>query len=257
LVIDKLKIPTLLQNTKTLLLDTLFPMHCVSCDQEGSFLCEKCFGKIELLDFQVCPKCEKLITAQGGLCDRCQKDRPALANLAVATKYKDNNLSKLVHLYKYNFVESLQLPLGRLLVKIILKTGLPLPDLIAPIPLHPRRLRWRGFNQSELLAKYVAENLAPGFPIPVVSNLVIRKKYTPPQMQIGKYAERRKNMQNAFVINNKFLEKNPDFLKNKKILLIDDIATTGATLFECAKVLKQNGAKKVFGAVLARQEFEK
>jgi predicted amidophosphoribosyltransferase len=64
-------------------------------------------------------------------------------------------------------------------------------------------------------------------------------------------------MQNAFVINNKFLEKNPDFLKNKKILLIDDIATTGATLFECAKVLKANGARKIFGAVLARQEFEK
>ena len=246
-----------LQNTKTLILDTLFPMHCVSCDQEGSFLCEKCFTQIELLDFQVCPKCEKLIVAKGGSCDRCKQGSPALANLAVATKYKDNNLSKLVHLYKYNFVESLHLPLGRLLVKIILKTGLPLPDLIIPIPLHPRRLRWRGFNQSELLANYVAENLAPGFPIPVVPNLVIRQKYTPPQMQIGKYAERRKNMQDAFAFNNKLYGNQPDFLKNKRILLIDDIATTGATLFECAKVLKQNGAKKVFGAVLARQEFEK
>ena len=76
-------------------------------------------------------------------------------------------------------------------------------------------------------------------------------------MQIGKYAERRKNMQDAFAFNNKLYGNQPDFLKNKRILLIDDIATTGATLFECAKVLKQNGAKKVFGAVLARQEFEK
>jgi competence protein ComFC len=246
-----------LLKTKVAILDTLFPMHCVSCNQEGSFLCESCFSKIELLLVQVCSRCEKLITEKGSLCDHCKKDSPALANLVVASRYKDGNISKLVHLYKYNFVEDLHVPLGRLLVKIILKNNLPLPDLIIPIPLHPRRLRWRGFNQSELLVKYVSENLTPGFAIPVVSDIVIRKKYTPPQMQIGKYSERRKNMQDAFALNKKFMLNQPDFLKNKRILLVDDIATTGATLFECAKVLQQNGARKVFGAVIARQEFEK
>jgi predicted amidophosphoribosyltransferase len=229
-------------------------------------------AKIELLPYQVCPKCEKLLTEKGALCDHCKKAQPALSNLVVATKYKDNNLSKLVHLYKYNFVEDLHVPLGRLLVKTILKNNMPLPDLIVPVPLHPRRLRWRGFNQAELLANYVSENLTPGFTIPVVTDLIRRQKYTPPQMQIGKYADRRKNILAAFQINSYSASFSPflrrdvplgqrgkapqEFLQDKKILLIDDIATTGATLFECAKIIKQNGAKKVMGTVIARQEFE-
>lgn len=241
------------QKIKVLLLDTLFPISCVSCNKDDFWLCEPCLQKIQLLEFQVCPKCEKLMTESGKLCQSCKNDRPPLDALVVATKYKDNNVSKLIHLFKYNFVEDLHIPLGQLLIKIILKNNIPLPDLIIPIPLHKRRLRWRGFNQSELLANYVSENLTPGFKIPVISNLIIRHKYTSPQMKIGKYSERRKNIQDAFAIH---LEtKSPSGLKNKKILLIDDIATTGATLFECAKVLKQNGAKKVFAAVIARQEF--
>ena len=284
---------TALLKTKVFLLDTLFPKHCVSCQAEGVFLCEKCLSMIQLLEFQVCPKCEKLMTENGKLCQSCKNDRPPLDALVVAAKYKNNNVSKIIHLFKYNFVEDLHIPLGQLLIKSILKNNLPLPDLIIPIPLHKRRLRWRGFNQSELLADYVSENLTPGFKIPVISDLIIRHKYTPPQMKIGKYAERRKNIADAFEINKKFntqrhfvsfwtrsvqKECHPELdsgsnakpaeipdqvrndnmtllLQNKKILLIDDIATTGATLFECAKVLKQNGAKKVFAAVIARQEL--
>jgi len=238
------------EKTKGFILDTLFPINCINCGCDDIWLCESCLAKIELLPFQVCPRCEKLITEKGRLCDHCKKDRSALDNLLAASKYKENNIAKLVHLYKYNFVEDLHIPLAKLLVKIILKNNLPLPDLIVPIPLHQRRLRWRGFNQSELLANYVSQNLTPGFSIPVVPNLIKRQKYTPPQMQIGKYSERRKNMQDAFIFNS------TQDIQNKKILLIDDIATTGATLFECAKVLKANGAKKVFGAVIARQEFD-
>lgn len=189
------------------------------------------------------------MTDNGKLCQSCKKDRPSLDALVVAVKYRDNNIAKLVHLLKYNFVEDLHIPLGKLLIKSILKNNLPLPDLIIPIPLHKRRLRWRGFNQSELLANFISENLTPGFKVPVISNLIIRHKYTPPQMKIGKYSERRKNIQDAFVFNSK------QEVKGKIILLVDDIATTGATLFECAKILKQNGAKKVFATVIARQEF--
>jgi len=238
-----------IKSTKTFILDTLFPISCISCGHDDVWLCESCLSKIELLPFQVCPRCEKLITEKGRLCDNCKKDRLVLDGLLVAAKYKENNMAKMVHLYKYNFVEDLHVPLAKLLVKIILKNNLPLPDLIIPIPLHRRRLRWRGFNQSELLANYVSQNITPGFSIPVFPDLVKRQKYTPPQMQIGKYSERRKNMQSAFILNS-----NQD-IQDKKILLIDDIATTGATLFECAKVLKANGAKKVFGVVIARQEF--
>lgn len=247
---------------KKFALDTLFPISCLSCGQDGAWLCEECFEKISLLPFQVCPRCEKLITEKGQLCSFCKKTDPTLSALVAAAKYKDrsegkSNLSNFIHIFKYNFVEDLSVPLGRLLVKIILKNNLPLPDLIVPVPLHKRRLRWRGFNQSELLANYVGQNLTPGFPIPVFPDLIRRKKYTAPQMKIGKYAERRKNIQEMFEINKKFYNREypGDFLRNKKILLIDDICTTGATIFECAKVLKQNGAKKVFAAVIARQEF--
>lgn len=240
----------IVKSTKTFILDTLFPISCISCGYPDVWLCETCFSKIELLPFQVCPQCEKLITEKGQLCDHCKKDRSTLDSLLAATKYNENNLAKMVHLYKYNFVEDLHVPFARLLVKIILKNNLPLPDLIIPVPLHKRRLRWRGFNQSALLADFVSQNLTPGFSIPVAPDLIKRQKYTPPQMQIGKYSERRKNVQGAFIFDSK------QDIQNKKILLIDDIATTGATLFECAKVLKANGAKKVFATVIARQEFD-
>ena len=190
----------------------------------------------------------------------------------MATKYKESGLDKLVHLYKYRFIEDLHVPLGKILVKIVSESELPIPDIIIPVPLHKRRLRWRGFNQAELLANYLSENLAPGFAIPVFSNLIVRQKYTPPQMKIGKYADRQKNMQDAFRINASSISLSPflrrdvpvgqrgkalqNFLNGKTFLLVDDIATTGATLFECAKILKQNGAKKVFAAVIARQEME-
>jgi predicted amidophosphoribosyltransferase len=193
------------------------------------------------------------------------------------------------------------------MTKAFLDNELPLPDAIIPVPLHKRRERWRGFNQSELLADCISENLTPGMEIPVLNNVLIRTKHTTPQMKVKKYAERRKNIQGVFGINHKchselarlaeskrvegsnvipapaFARINSsgiqspkldsgspacrrgreagmtkyNLLKNKKILLIDDIATTGATLNECARILKESGAKKVFAAVLARQEFRK
>lgn len=138
------------------------------------------------------------------------------------------------------------------MVKSILKNNLPIADAIIPVPLHSRRLRWREFNQSEKLANFISENLTPSFPLSVYSDFLIRKRYTTAQMKIKNYSLRKENIKNAFVAN-----KNQDLsvIKNKRILLVDDIATTGATLFECAKILKKNGAKEVFGVVIARQEM--
>ncbi|MFA7209718.1 MAG: phosphoribosyltransferase family protein [Parcubacteria group bacterium] len=244
--ITKLEI---LKNLQTFLLDTLFPINCLSCGCGDIWLCDDCLRKIELLSVQVCPKCEDTITDSGRVCRNC-KFSSVLDGLLVASKYKDGNLGKLVHLYKYRFIEDLHIPLGKILTEAILQSRLPIPDMIIPIPLHPRRQRWRGFNQSQLLAGHIGRNLAPGFEIPLGTDILRRKRYTPPQMKIKKYAERLDNLRNAFAI-----AKHGN-VRNKTILLVDDIATTGATLFECAEVLKRNGAKKVFGAVLARQETE-
>lgn len=245
-----LKISNYLQNIKVFILDTLFPISCVSCSHDGAWLCDSCLQKIKLLSFQLCPQCEKIITPDGRLCSCCQRQSPPLNALLVTTRYKEGNVSRLVHLFKYNFIEGLRLPLGKLMAKALLASGLPVPDLIIPVPLHQRRLRWRGFNQAGLIANYVSSNLTPGYAIPVFENILKRTRYTHPQMKIKDYLQRRKNMQNVF-----FLATGPSQIKNKNILLIDDIATTGATLFECARTLKQNGAKKVSAAVIARQEM--
>ena len=139
------------------------------------------------------------------------------------------------------------------MTKGLFKSNLPLPDFIMPVPLHSRRLRWRGFNQAKLIAEIISQKLTPGFEIPILDEILIRKKYTRPQMKVKNYLDRQKNIQDSFILNEPGFEK----VKNKKILLIDDVATTASTLLECARILKENGAKKVFAAVIARQEIRK
>lgn len=242
-----------LEKIKILVLDTLFPIFCLSCGKEGEWICLECLDKIKIIDLQVCPYCERVITENGMICPQCKnsfsnkKIAAPLNALLVSAKYKENGLSKIIHLFKYNFVRDLSIPLGKLIVRCFSKNSLPLPDIIIPIPLHPRRLRWRDFNQSELLAKYLSQNLAPGLEIPLGAKVLKRKRFTQPQMKIKNYSERKENLQNAFAI------VQPEEIKNKIILLVDDVCTTGATLLECAKILKKNGARKVFGAVIARQ----
>ena len=169
--------------------------------------------------------------------------------LLSATEYQA--ISKLVHLFKYNFVFELGVPLGKLITRSILQNNLALPDLIIPVPIHQRKLKWRGFNQAELLAKTISQNLTPGIEIPVDANLLYRKKHTQAQMKIKSYKERLANLTNAFALEKEASE----IISGKKILLVDDIATTGATLLECAKVLKSAGAKEVIGTIIARQKI--
>jgi len=241
----------ILKTIQTFILDTLFPIACLSCGCDNVWLCDQCLKKIQLLSFQLCPQCERLITQNGRLCSFCKARGAPLDALIVATRYKEGSVSKLVHLYKYNFIEDLSAPLGKLLTKALLDSGSAIPDLIVPVPLHPRRLRWRGFNQAELLGDYVGLNLTPGYAIPVLPDILKRIRYTPPQMKIKNYFQRRKNMRDVFSV-----VAEPAQIKNKTILLIDDVATTGATVFECAKALKLSGARKVCAAVIARQEIK-
>lgn len=241
---------------KTSILDALFPIYCLSCQQEGFWLCAECFSQIETLSFQVCPHCEKLIISGGKLCSKCQrlslknKDFP-LEALIVSSKYSLSNIAKMIHLFKYNFIEDLKIPLGKIMVATFINHQIPLPDVLIPVPLHPRKIRARGFNQSELLADFLSENLAPGMTLSVIKNALKRKKTTLSQMKIKNYKERQKNIQGAFTI------LKPEEIRHKNILLVDDVATTGATLLECARVLKIAGARKISAIVIARQEFKR
>lgn len=251
----------MLSATKKFILDTLFPIACLSCGVPDAWLCRICLNKIETLSLQGCPYCERAETPAGAICNRCKikfigdNQLVTLDNLVVATRYTQTDIARLIHAFKYNFVRDLRLPLSTLMQKALLDNQLPLPDIIIPVPLHPRRLRWRGFNQAQLLAESLAADLSPGLTIPVIIDLAIRKKFTPPQMKIKNYQARKNNMQNSFALSELYFSQ-PEVLRDKKILLVDDIATTGSTLLECARVLKLAGAKKVFGVVIARQEMD-
>ena len=240
-----------LRPIQTFILDILFPVSCLGCGKNNQWICESCFSKIILQEDQVCPYCEKAITPDGRVCFGC-KNKQSLDGLLVAASYSQKLVSLAVHNYKYKFVSDLSVPLGKLLLKRILKSELPLSDLLIPVPLHSYRLRWRGFNQSRLLAEYLGENLVPELKIPVLNSVLLRRRYTLPQMKIADYFERQKNIQGIFC-----LGEEKEKLIGKRIWLIDDIATTGSTLFECTKVLKQAGAKEVFAIVIARQEINK
>ncbi|MDD5463664.1 MAG: ComF family protein [Candidatus Moranbacteria bacterium] len=235
------------KKTYTTVLDILFPILCINCKKEGSWLCIKCQANINIKEECLCPICEKMITPDGRTCISCKR-KSSLDGLIVAASYSQPQISKAVHLFKYRFVDDLHLPLGNLFVNVLRKTELPLPNIITSVPLHKRRLRWRGFNQSALLAKHLADNLLPQNKIPFDEKILIRNRYTPPQMKIRDHISRKQNIAGAFS-----LFPNAE-IKNKIVLLVDDIATTGSTLFECAKILKEAGASEVFAIVIARQE---
>lgn len=233
-------------------LNTLFPIRCLACQKPDVWLCKDCLQKIPLILEQKCPICENKITPQGQICFDCRK-KLRIDGLLAAASYSQEVLAQAVHLYKYRFIEDLKNPLGKIMAKALHQFEIPLPDIIIPIPLHPRRLRWRGFNQSELLARYISCHITPGLLIPVENNILVRKKYTTPQMEIKNYFHRRKNLENAFAVSRAERGK----LKNKRVWLVDDVATTGSTLFESARVLKKSGAGEVWGIVIARQELKK
>lgn len=117
------------------------------------------------------------------------------------------------------------------------------PDLVTYIPLHPSREKERGFNQSLLLAKLLAENY--GWPL---ARILTRIKNNRPQMSINNFQLRKKNIKGVFSI------KPAVLINGKNVLIVDDVATTGATIFEATKVLKRNGAKTVWGTVMARKQ---
>jgi len=246
------------QKLKKIIIDTIFPIKCISCNTEGFWICSRCQLKIATRDEHVCGICEKTITPDGRTCQACKKhtgfskNRIAILDGFIdACEYSNPTVSKAVHLFKYRFIPDLHIPLGDLLIKAFQKTNLPLPDIIVPVPLHQKRLRWRGFNQSELLANHISKNLLPNSEIEICPNLLSRIKNTSPQMKVKDYQSRQQNIANAFCLS-------PNIeIKNKTILLVDDIATTGSTINECVKILKKSGGGDVFAIVIARQETKR
>lgn len=230
--------------------DLLFPRACVGCDREGSFLCDACQSTIPRKTTHRCPSCRRVDTPYGVTCLACAK-RHALDGIFAATPFQGNPvIEEAIHVLKYEFVTELARPLGALLAHAASETDLPLPDVILPVPLHPWRRRFRGFNQASLIASVLADEMTPGLLIPLRDDLLIRARFTLPQARSDNAKERRRNLSGAFALNKGRSPRKE--IRGKTFWIVDDVATTGATLEECARVLKRYGAKKVFGVVIAR-----
>ena len=187
-------------------------------------------------------------TPFGQTCFLCAKTN-SVDQLLIVADYKDPLVEKSLKFLKYRFISDLERPLSVLMKKYLkwltldkkfnVFEGSP---LLIPVPLHPRRLNWRGFNQSELLAKDIADT----FQMEMALDVIERTGNAVPQADIKEREERLKNLNGIFGV------KNGIRIAGREILLIDDVCTTGATLNECAKVLKASGASKVVALVVAR-----
>ena len=236
--------------------DLIFPIECLGCGKQGKWLCDRCLKKLEVNSKQRCLNC-KLENDFGELCPECKKFFYLDGALA-AGNYGDKLISQLIKQYKYYFSLKVAGILGDFLLfflknlnsQMILlpakKTNAPEflfkqnNYCIMPVPLHKRRLRWRGFNQAEEIAKILAKKLN----IPLINNQLIRIKYNQPQAKINSQ-KRKNNINGCFQCQGESLNK-------KNIVLVDDVVTSGSTLNECAKVLKEKGAEKVWGICVAR-----
>lgn len=221
--------------------DILFPSSCLGCGREGSFLCDACLRAIPLNESQACPVCKKPSPYGKTHAGKCASQTP-LSGLIVAARYTGNPLlDKAIAQFKYRYSRELAEQLGRLLRTAVERNGGTGEGwIIVPIPLHPSRKRWRGFNQAEALADEVGKAL--GAP---VAHLLERRKKTRQQAKLSR-AERLENVKEAFV-----LSDTPGTIP-ERILLIDDVSSTLATLEEAAKVLRDAGCAEITGAVLAR-----
>lgn len=220
--------------------DALYPGRCGLCLAPGGAVCAGCLGDLPVLE-NPCPTCAMPLPA-AGVCPDCIRRPPELDGLRAGWAYAWP-LDQLILAYKHGASTAAERVLTQLAGHLAGKlsgAAAPRPDLVLPVPLHERRLRERGFNQAEQLARQVASVLG----VPLATRMLRRTRPTDSQQGLGRKA-RHRNVQGAFVWNG-------DPLAGQQVLVVDDVATTGATLTALAGVLRAAGAVRVEGLVLAR-----
>lgn len=233
------------------LVSVLFAAPCRLCEQLLTTasrvpVCPSCLGRIRPLELVAyCERCQRPLSlaAQSpdgeALCGPCRQEENVFDRLRAFGAY-DGELRQLIVLLKYNRVEALARLLAGWLALVVRETpALAEVDALVPVPLYPRRQRERGYNQAELLARELGRWLER----PVESGWLTRVKDTPSQTGLTP-AQRVENVRGAFAASAK--------LDRTRILLVDDVCTTGATLNACARALKRAGAASVQAATVAR-----
>ncbi len=247
------------------IINIIFPAVCKQCDTPISsdtptaYFCKRCWDGVKWFDGVCCPRCgmpypsidrtEKLekgtSPAAGHLCGACHKNPPCFDKTISAGPY-EGVLAEAVKLFKYKK----KIHIGRALAnQMIIASHMRCHSelvsesqrYIIPVPLHPKRLREREFNQCAIIASELGERLG----IPVLLDVIIRSRHTRPQVELD-MKERGKNVVGAFTV------REGEVIEGKDIILVDDVYTTGSTVNECAKVLKKNGASAVYVVTIAR-----
>lgn len=240
------------------LIDIIYPPRCHICgeflDSEDSLyekrrllICDRCFMGLPFLHSPKCPICSVPLPDVGlkdHLCERCIQRPPYFTGIYSPFIYK-NGLRDAIHEMKYNGKPQIGKTLGKLLSLYLDSSILKSPiSLVIPVPLHTKRLKSRGYNQSIIIARCLSQT----FHVDLDFTSLIRSVNTDPQVELP-MDRRRKNVKNAFSVINK------ENIRGREVVLVDDVATTGSTLNECSRVLRKAGARRVFCVVVARAGF--
>jgi len=233
-------------------LDIIFPRKCILCesshDGDAETICPNCMDKIPFIKNPACVRCGipfevtyPIEESLNYLCGEC-RNSPPLFDRALSVCQYNEAVRDIISTYKYHNKPYI----GKDLVSIILKfldekiTELS-PKLIIHVPLHVKKLKERGYDQAYILSEGIGKYLD----IPVSYGNLVRTRYTTPQVSLSG-SERMENVKGAFLV------IDPSGVKDKSILLVDDVFTTGATIKECVKVVKKAGAGKVYVLTFAR-----
>ena len=238
-----------MDNIKEFFLELLFPSFCLGCKKEGVLLCQDCKATLEISEYNycLCSQNPLRLPAFLGTCSRCTGRK--LSGLYFALPYKERFLTrKLIYQFKYEpYLKNLSKVLaGVLLEHFVLAKNASANiwenSVLIPVPLQIKKQKDRGYNQAQEIAKELGQTLN----VPFIFDNLAKIKTTAPQMELSA-KERQGNLVGAFAI------KNPAQIAGKKVFLVDDVYTTGSTMEECARILKEAGAKSVRGIAIARE----
>lgn len=223
------------QSLRCALLDLFFPSRCIICRKVGEWFCVSCQSRIEKINPPICERCGRPLETD--LCPSCQKI-PIHIDGVRALAFFQGVMRDAIHRFKYDGRRELAPIFGDMLKTYLSLCPIPV-DAIIPVPLFPAHERRRGYNQSLLLANELGAQLN----LPVLASSLRRVRPTHPQYNLNA-RERRDNVKAAFAAD--------ACVAGMRVLVLDDVCTTGATMDECSIALRAGGARSVWGLALAR-----